>query len=143
MVVPVGCKVRIKSSRSQATNLLAGREAIVKGYEDNPPTEITRVRLEVEGDTTFKYPVLFPWEFEVVQEAREMLESDPEEIPVCWSRGQALRRGGAPTHVEDTTTGRTLCGFSTEGWDGDIVYDERDIGCRRCRVAFRKRKARE
>lgn len=60
--IPIGAKVVILDHPSLNPKCVAGLECVVTGYEKDPPTAITRLRLEADEDVTFRYPTLFPWE---------------------------------------------------------------------------------
>ena len=62
MIIPIGARVVVLDSPSLIPRCIAGLECTVTGYEENPPTVITRLRLKADKDTTFRYPTLFPWE---------------------------------------------------------------------------------
>ncbi len=62
MIIPTGTAVIIKRK-----GFLCGASATVIGYRD-PPGETALLRLELQGDTMFKWPLCFPWEVEVVND---------------------------------------------------------------------------
>jgi hypothetical protein len=62
MIIPMGTKVVILDNPSLIPRCIAGLECTVTGYEDNPPTSITRLCLRADKDVTFRYPKLFPWQ---------------------------------------------------------------------------------
>jgi len=68
MPVPIGTKVVILDRPQLIPRCIAGMICTVVGYEDNPPNAITRLRLDAEKNTMFRYPTLFPWEVETIEE---------------------------------------------------------------------------
>lgn len=66
MIIPIGTKVVILDKPSLIPRCIVGLVCTVTGYEDDPPTVITRLRLKADKDTMFRYPTLFPWEIEIV-----------------------------------------------------------------------------
>ena len=66
MIIPIGTKVVILDRPQLIPKCIAGLECTVTGYEDHPPTVITRLHLMADKDVTFRYPTLFPWQIEVI-----------------------------------------------------------------------------
>lgn len=64
MIVSVGTRVRV-TDRGEIT---VGQVGVVIGYRDRPVTSISRHNIRLDGDITFKYPSLFSWQFEIVEE---------------------------------------------------------------------------
>lgn len=73
MIIPIGTKVIIKDKSTLGMfRCLADTICTVIGYENNPPTAITRLQLKTVADTLFRYPTLFPWEIRVIDSAQEI-----------------------------------------------------------------------